>query len=193
MPTHGYGLTIDAFSASPTVTPRAGAAACMSAAWRSPKKGKQCEPEESGYLNSHGTSHETTTRSRRWHHARLRLASVRVPISPRRSFLVHLIAARGALNCDHSSEAIRPHGFCRRRSLRTPDPTCDLIPIPNAARKSNPARAEHTSACGGQNASLVDELSVEGYLLSFGAAEGQRSPAVGGGPAHVAAGGKKLP
>jgi 3-oxoacyl-[acyl-carrier-protein] synthase II len=149
----GYGSTADAFRVTDSHPEGRGAVACMRAALAD----AGLAPEQIGYINAHGTGTEVNDRVETL--AVKQVFGERaygVPVSSSKSMLGHLIAAAGAVELILTVEALRHGVLPPTIHYETPDPTCDLDYVPNAAREQRVDHAMSNSfAFGGQNISLV--------------------------------------
>jgi 3-oxoacyl-[acyl-carrier-protein] synthase II len=149
----GYGSTADAFRITDTHPEGRGATSCI----RLALEDASLNPTDVQYINAHGTSTEVNDKVET-----LAIKTVfgehayKVPVSSTKSMLGHLIAAAGATEAIICLMAIRDNVLPATINYDTPDPTCDLDYIPNAAREARCDIALSNSfGFGGQNISLI--------------------------------------
>jgi 3-oxoacyl-[acyl-carrier-protein] synthase II len=150
----GYGASADAFHITQPEPSGTGAAIAMRMALRDAGE----SPDAVGYINAHGTSTPLNDAAET---AAIKSAlgediAHRVPVSSTKSMTGHLTGAAGALEAGATTLAIH-HGLLPPTiHYRTPDPDCDLDPVPNEARKADISFALSNSfGFGGQNAVLA--------------------------------------
>jgi 3-oxoacyl-[acyl-carrier-protein] synthase II len=150
----GYGTTGDAFRMTDPHPEGRGAIRCIQNAL----KDAGISADQIGYVNAHGTStpanDETETYALK---QALGSAAYRVPVSSTKSMMGHLIAAGGAVELIISIMAMREGVLPPTMNYQTPDPTCDLDYIPNAAREQPGIQnvLSNSFGFGGQNIALI--------------------------------------
>jgi 3-oxoacyl-[acyl-carrier-protein] synthase II len=150
----GYGASADAFHITQPEPSGSGAAIAMRTALRV----AGASPEEVGYINAHGTSTPLNDAAET---AAIKAAlgeevAHRVPVSSTKSMTGHLLGAVGALEAAATTLAVQNGLLPPTIHYRTPDPACDLDPIPNEARAADVTLALSNSfGFGGQNAVLA--------------------------------------
>lgn len=150
---YGYGVSCDGGHITAPDKDGVGAAYAMAQAI----KDARINPEDIGYINTHGTSTqlgdtaETTAMKTVFKdHAKV------VSISSTKSQLGHLLGASGGVELILSLLAIRDGVIPPTINYQTPDPTCDLDYTPNQARQRAISIAMSNSfGFGGHNGSLV--------------------------------------
>ena len=149
----GYGTTADAFRITDTHPEGRGAITCMKMALKDAGKNL----DEIHYINAHGTSTQVNDRVET-----LAIKEVfgqqayKIPVSSTKSMMGHLIAAAGATELIICLMAMRDNVVPPTINYETPDPTCDLDYVPNAAR-DHKVRTILTNSFGfgGQNIALI--------------------------------------
>ncbi len=150
----GYGASADAFHITQPEPTGSGAAIAM----RSALRDAGASPEEVGYINAHGTSTPLNDAAET---AAIKAAlgedvAHRVPVSSTKSMTGHLLGAAGAVEAAATALALRDGVLPPTIHYRTPDPACDLDPVPNEARSAEITLALSNSfGFGGQNAVLA--------------------------------------
>ncbi|MDZ4683505.1 MAG: beta-ketoacyl-ACP synthase II [Planctomycetaceae bacterium] len=149
----GYGSTADAYRVTDVHPEGRGAVACMEMAL----KDAATNPDEIQYINAHGTSTEVNDRVET---LAIKQAfgpkAYDIPVSSIKSMMGHLIAAAGSVEAITCLLCIRDGVVPPTMNYSTPDPSCDLDYVPNAARKHRVRKALSNSfGFGGQNVSLV--------------------------------------
>jgi 3-oxoacyl-[acyl-carrier-protein] synthase II len=149
----GYGSTADAFRITDTHPEGRGASSCI----RQALEDAGLNTTDIHYVNAHGTSTEVNDKVET-----LAIKTVfgdhayKVPVSSAKSMLGHLIAAAGATELIICLMAIRDNVLPPTINYDTPDPSCDLDYIPNAAREARcDAALSNSFGFGGQNISLI--------------------------------------
>jgi 3-oxoacyl-[acyl-carrier-protein] synthase II len=149
----GYGSTADAFRITDTHPEGRGASSCI----RQALDDAGLNSTDIHYVNAHGTSTEVNDKVES-----LAIKTVfgehayKVPVSSTKSMLGHLIAAAGATELIICLMAIQDNVLPPTINYDTPDPTCDLDYIPNAAREARcDAALSNSFGFGGQNISLI--------------------------------------
>jgi 3-oxoacyl-[acyl-carrier-protein] synthase II len=149
----GYGMSGDAYHITQPAEGGDGAFRVM----RKALKDANIEPQQIGYVNSHGTSTgigdaiETQAMKRAFgEHAG------KIPISSTKSMTGHLLGGAGGLEAGISVMALRDQLLPPTINYENPDPACDLDYIPNHARKATVEYALSNSfGFGGTNAALI--------------------------------------
>ncbi len=150
----GYGASADAFHITQPEPSGSGAAIAMRMALRD----AGASPDEVGYINAHGTSTPLNDAAET---AAIKAAlgedvAHRVPVSSTKSMTGHLLGAAGALEAGATTLAVQNGVLPPTIHYTTPDPDCDLDPIPNEARQADVSLALSNSfGFGGQNAVLA--------------------------------------
>jgi nodulation protein E len=130
-----------------------GAARAMQAALRDAK----AAPEDIDYVNAHGTGTTANDRTETLAVRRVFGAGAdRLPVSSTKGVLGHGLGAAGALELAATALAIRHGVIPPTANFEEPDPECNLVVVPNVARKAPVRMAMSNSfAFGGLNAVLV--------------------------------------
>jgi 3-oxoacyl-[acyl-carrier-protein] synthase II len=150
----GYGASADAFHITQPEPSGSGAAIAIRAALRD----AGAEPSDVGYINAHGTSTPLNDAAET---AAIKAAlgeevAHGIPVSSTKSMTGHLTGAAGALEAAATALAVRDGLLPPTIHYRTPDPRCDLDPVPNEARRADVTLALSNSfGFGGQNAVLA--------------------------------------
>lgn len=150
----GYGTTGDAHAMTDPHPDGLGAIQAMKMAMAEAR----LRPEDIGYINAHGTSTRANDSSET---AAIKSAlgerAYKTPVSSSKSMLGHLIAAGGAVELIISIMAMRKNVLPPTINYETPDPSCDLDYVPNAAREIPPIRhvLSNSFGFGGQNITLI--------------------------------------
>jgi 3-oxoacyl-[acyl-carrier-protein] synthase II len=149
----GYGSTADAYRVTDVHPEGRGAVACMEMAL----KDAATNPNEIDYINAHGTSTEVNDRVETLAIKQsFGSQAYKIPVSSIKSMMGHLIAAAGSVEAITCLLCIRDGVIPPTMNYSTPDPSCDLDYVPNAARKQRVRKALSNSfGFGGQNVSLV--------------------------------------
>ena len=149
----GFGGGCDAWRATDPHPEGIGALLAM----RRALKDAGLPPDAVGYVNAHGTSTLEGDRVEALALAKLfgeRLP--RVPVSSTKSMLGHLTVAAGAVEAIATVLSLEEQTLPPTVNQESPDPTCPLDTVPNAAR---PARFDvalsNSFAFGGQTAALL--------------------------------------
>jgi 3-oxoacyl-[acyl-carrier-protein] synthase II len=149
----GYGMSGDAFHITQPAEGGDGAFRVMRKALSDAK----LEPQQIGYVNSHGTSTgigdaiETQAMKRAFGEY-----APKLPISSTKSMTGHLLGGAGGLEAGISVLALRDQILPPTINYENPDPACDLDYIPNHARKTAVEYALSNSfGFGGTNAALI--------------------------------------
>jgi 3-oxoacyl-[acyl-carrier-protein] synthase II len=149
----GYGVSSDAFHLVQPDENGEGAATAMALALAD----AGLRPEEVSYINAHGTSTplndtvETMAIKRVFGEY-----AYKVPISSTKSMIGHGLGASGALEAIACVMTIQASVIHPTINYETPDPTCDLDYVPNAARRQQVRTVLSNSfGFGGQNACLA--------------------------------------
>jgi 3-oxoacyl-[acyl-carrier-protein] synthase II len=149
----GYGMSGDAYHITQPAEGGDGAFRVM----RKALKDANIEPQQVGYVNSHGTSTglgdaiETQAMKRAFGED-----APKIPISSTKSMTGHLLGGAGGLEAGISVLALRDQLLPPTINYENPDPACDLDYIPNHARKAAVEYALSNSfGFGGTNAALV--------------------------------------
>ena len=147
----GYGATSDA---SHLTAPEASG---QSQAIERALQSAGLVPEDIDLVNAHGTStklnDEAETRALRM---ALGTHADRVAVSANKSMLGHTMGASGALELVATLLTLRDGVIPPTINYQTPDPSCDLDYVPNAARSCDVRVAiKNSFAFGGENAVLV--------------------------------------
>jgi 3-oxoacyl-(acyl-carrier-protein) synthase len=148
----GYGIATDiGHITRPSIE---GQTAAMMAALAA----AQVDPSEIHAINAHGTG---TPANDATETAAIKAVfgprAYDIPVSATKSVHGHLLGASGALECLLSLMGMQNGTVLPTMHLSTPDPTCDLDHVPNAARKSASLATmlSNSFAFGGTNAVLV--------------------------------------
>ncbi len=149
----GYGTTADAFRITDTHPEGRGAISCINMALAD----ASLNTDQIDYINAHGTS--TTVNDK------VETLAVRqsfgeyadgIPVSSTKSMTGHLIAAAGATELIICLMTLKHHVVPPTINYETPDPTCDLDYVPNAAREHKCHHVLSNSfGFGGQNVTLI--------------------------------------
>jgi 3-oxoacyl-[acyl-carrier-protein] synthase II len=150
----GYGASADAYHITQPEPSGTGAAIAIRACLRD----AGASPEDIGYINAHGTSTPLNDAAET---AAIKAAlgeeaAHRIPVSSTKSMTGHLTGAAGALEAGATLLAVHDGLLPPTIHYETPDPDCDLDPVPNEARKADVDLALSNSfGFGGQNAVLA--------------------------------------
>ncbi len=149
----GYGTTADAFRITDTHPEGRGATTCINMAL----KDAGLNPTDIDYINAHGTS---TTVNDKVETLAIKQSlgdhAYKVPVSSTKSMMGHLIAAAGATEVIVCLMAMKHGVLPPTINYETPDPTCDLDYIPNAARDAKcTTTLSNSFGFGGQNITLI--------------------------------------
>lgn len=149
----GYGTTADAFRITDTHPEGRGATACIKMALAD----AGMTPTDIHYINAHGTS---TTVNDKVETLSIKQAlgdhAYKVPVSSTKSMTGHLIAAAGATELIICLMAMKHNVAPPTINYTTPDPSCDLDYVPNAARETSiTTTLSNSFGFGGQNITLV--------------------------------------
>lgn len=149
----GYGATGDAYH---VVAPEPEAIG-ISEAMRRALRDARMEPTEIDYVNAHATSTEVGDVAET-----LGVKKVfgehayKLVVSATKSMLGHSIGAAGGVEAIACVMSIRDNVVHPTINYDTPDPSCDLDYVPNAARPMKvDAAMSNSFGFGGQNASLI--------------------------------------
>ncbi len=147
----GFGMTSDAYNiALPEPDGRWAAAAIEEAL-----KDAQLNPENIGYINTHGTSTKVNDRVETIAIHRV-FKNRSVPVSSNKSMIGHTLGAAGAVEAAATVLALHHAILPPTINYETKDPECDLDVIPNKAREvSINAAISNAFGFGGQNGVLV--------------------------------------
>lgn len=150
----GYGATADAFHVTAPHEQGEGGAAAIRMALQS----AGANPDEVGYISTHGTgtplNDQAETRA-------IKAAfgadlAYKVPVSSTKSMTGHMMGATGALEAIFCVLAVRDGILPPTIHYETPDPECDLDYIPNQAREKKIDLAiSNAFGFGGHNAVLA--------------------------------------
>jgi 3-oxoacyl-(acyl-carrier-protein) synthase len=117
----------------------------------------QLQPEQLGYINSHGSSTrlndmtETTA-----YKSAFGEQAYHIPISATKSLIGHSQGAASAIETIVTSLVLEHQIIPPTTNLKHPDPLCDLDYVPNTARQAAVEVAlTHSSGFGGVNSALV--------------------------------------
>jgi 3-oxoacyl-[acyl-carrier-protein] synthase II len=150
----GYGASADAFHITQPEPSGSGAAIAIRMALRD----AGASPSDVGYINAHGTSTPLNDAAET---AAIKAAlgedvARGIPVSSTKSMTGHLTGAAGALEAGATTLALYNGLLPPTIHYHTPDPDCDLDPIPNEARAADVTLALSNSfGFGGQNAVLA--------------------------------------
>jgi 3-oxoacyl-[acyl-carrier-protein] synthase II len=149
----GHAATADAFHITAPAEDGNGGARAMRQAMLAAK----VNPDEVGYINSHGTA---TQLNDVMETKAIKTAfgdyAYKVPISSTKSMTGHMMGATGALEAIFCVQALREGVVPPTIHYRTPDPDCDLDYVPNEAREVKATVALNNSfGFGGHNGVLV--------------------------------------
>ena len=149
----GYGTTADAFRITDTHPEGRGAITCIKMALKDAGK----NPADIDYITAHGTSTQVNDKVETLAiKEALGEVAYKIPVSSTKSMTGHLIAAAGATELIICLLAMRDGVVPPTINYETPDPSCDLDYVPNAAREKK-CRTVLTNSFGfgGQNISLI--------------------------------------
>jgi 3-oxoacyl-[acyl-carrier-protein] synthase II len=147
----GYGASADAFHITAPDPKGSGAAQAIKRALADAGE----EPEGVQYVNAHGTSTQLNDASetRALKSALGEEVAHSVPVSSTKSMTGHMLGAAGAVEAAVLALTIQRGVIPPTIHYRTPDPDCDLDPVPNEARETKVDFAISNSfGFGGQNA-----------------------------------------
>ena len=149
----GYGASADAYHITQPAPDGAGAASAM----RMALQRAGVAPEETDYINAHGTS---TPLNDRYETQAMKTVfgeeAYKIPISSTKSMTGHLLGAGGALEAAFCVLAISNWVIPPTTNLEFPDPDCDLDYTPHLPRRGRIKTAMSNSfGFGGHNASLI--------------------------------------
>ncbi len=149
----GYGTTADAFRITDTHPEGRGATSCIKMALAD----ANLNTDKIDYINAHGTS---TTVNDKVETLAIRQTfgehADNVPVSSTKSMTGHLIAAAGATELIVCLMTLKHNIVPPTINYETPDPTCDLDYVPNAAREHEcQTVASNSFGFGGQNITLI--------------------------------------
>jgi 3-oxoacyl-[acyl-carrier-protein] synthase II len=147
----GYGASADAFHITAPDPKGAGAALAITRALADAGE----EPEAVQYVNAHGTSTQLNDASetRALKSALGEEVAHSVPVSSTKSMTGHMLGAAGAVEAAVLALTIQRGVIPPTIHYRTPDPDCDIDPVPNEAREAKVDFAISNSfGFGGQNA-----------------------------------------
>ncbi|MDP9242389.1 MAG: beta-ketoacyl-ACP synthase II [Actinomycetota bacterium] len=147
----GYGASADAFHITAPDPKGSGAAQAIKRALAD----AGVEPEGVQYVNAHGTSTQLNDASetRALKSALGEEVAHSVPVSSTKSMTGHMLGAAGAVEAAVLALTIQRGVIPPTIHYRTPDPDCDLDPVPNEARETKVDFAISNSfGFGGQNA-----------------------------------------
>ena len=149
----GYGANGDAYHITSPSPDGDGAARCIDLAL----KDAGIKPEETDYINAHGTSTEYNDINETQAIKRVfGEQAYKIPISSTKSMTGHLLGAAGAVEGVYSVLALFHGTIPPTINHDTPDPLCDLDYVPNQARKASLEVALSNSfGFGGTNACVV--------------------------------------
>jgi 3-oxoacyl-[acyl-carrier-protein] synthase II len=150
----GYGTTADAFRITDTHPEGRGATTCIKMALADAGR----NPEDIHYINAHGTSTQVNDKVETLAIKQSLGEDIarKVPVSSTKSMMGHLIAAAGATELIVCLMTLADGVVPPTINYETPDPTCDLDYIPNAARDRKCRTVLSNSfGFGGQNISLI--------------------------------------
>lgn len=147
----GYGLSCDA---SHMTNPQEdGIAECM----RNALKEANLAPEDIDYINAHGTGtlHNDKTECAAIKHV-FGSRYKKIPVSSIKSMLGHTMGAASAIEAIATCLTVKNDIIPPTINYETPDPECDIDPVPNKTRKQRVDTALNNGfAFGGNNACLV--------------------------------------
>ena len=149
----GFGSSDDAYHQVMPEEAGTGAALAVEAALRD----ADIAPDEVGYINAHGTSTPLNDKAET---AALKHAlgehAYRVPISSTKSMTGHVLGGAGAIEAVATVLCLTRGVLHPTINYETADPDCDLVYIPNVARKKDVDIAiSENFGFGGQNAVVV--------------------------------------
>ena len=149
----GYGATADAYHVTAPQENGEGGAAAIRMALAS----AQANPEETGYINAHGTgtplNDQAETKAIKSAFGDL---AYKIPVSSTKSMTGHMMGATGALEAVFCAQAVREGVLPPTINYETPDPLCDLDYVPNQAREAKVSLAvSNAFGFGGHNAVLA--------------------------------------
>ncbi len=149
----GYGTTADAFRITDTHPEGRGATSCIKMALAD----ANLNTDKIDYINAHGTS---TTVNDKVETLAIRQTfgehADNIPVSSTKSMTGHLIAAAGATELIVCLMTLKHNIVPPTINYETPDPTCDLDYVPNAAREHEcNTVASNSFGFGGQNITLI--------------------------------------
>jgi len=149
----GYGMSGDAYHMTAPDPEGRGAASCMALSL----KDAGIKPEETDYINAHGTSTlyndriETLAIKNVFKHYAKKMA-----VSSTKSVTGHLLGAAGGVELIASILTIKNNIIPPTINYETPDPECDLDYVPNKPREKKVDIAMSNSlGFGGHNATLI--------------------------------------
>jgi 3-oxoacyl-[acyl-carrier-protein] synthase II len=154
----GYGASDDAFHI--TAPDPKGSGAALAMAWALRDAGE--EPSAISYVNAHGTSTQLNDAAET---AAIRAVlgdevAHRVPVSSTKSMTGHMLGAAGAVEGAACALAISTGVVPPTIHYETPDPDCDLDPVPNESRELDVRFALSNSfGFGGHNAVVAFRAS----------------------------------
>ncbi len=117
----------------------------------------QLQPEQLGYINSHGSSTRLNDMTETIaYKSAFGEQAYRIPISATKSLIGHSQGAASALETIVTSLVLERQIIPPTINLEHPDPLCDLDYVPNIARQATvKAALTHSSGFGGVNSALV--------------------------------------
>ncbi len=117
----------------------------------------QLQPEDLGYINSHGSSTRLNDMTETIaYKSAFGEQAYRIPISATKSLIGHSQGAASALETIVTSLVLEHQIIPPTINLEHPDPLCDLDYVPNIARQATvKAALTHSSGFGGVNSALV--------------------------------------
>src|SRR3954447_14136102 len=150
----GYGASADAFHITAPDPKGSGAALAIERALAD----AGAEPQDVQYVNAHGTSTQLNDASetRALKSALGEEIAHDVPVSSTKSMTGHMLGAAGAVEAAVLALTVGRGVIPPTIHYKTPDPDCDLDPVPNEAREASVEFAISNSfGFGGQNAVLA--------------------------------------
>lgn len=149
----GYGSSSDASHISQPSSDGAGAAKAIRAALQD----AALQVEDIDYINAHGTSTKMNDDAET---AAIKAVfgeyAYQIPVSSTKSMHGHLLGAAGTLEAIICLQSLRANKLPPTINLQTPDPSCDLDYVPNAARTAELRTAMSNGfGLGGHNATII--------------------------------------
>jgi len=150
----GYGASADAFHITAPDPKGSGAALAIEHALED----AGVEPQDVQYVNAHGTSTplNDASETRALKSALGEDVAHEVPVSSTKSMTGHMLGAAGAVETAVLALTVQRGVIPPTIHYKTPDPDCDLDPVPNEAREASVELAISNSfGFGGQNAVIA--------------------------------------
>ncbi|MCL1923650.1 MAG: beta-ketoacyl-ACP synthase II [Propionibacteriaceae bacterium] len=155
----GYANTCDAYHMTAPHPEAEGSAAMIRGAFAE----AGMTPDESLYINAHGTSTPLNDKTETLAIKKaLGEMATKVAISSTKSMTGHMLGAAGAVETIACLQALRTGIIPPTVGLTNPDPDCDLDYVPGVAREAHPQTALTISlGFGGHNAGLLMKSGVK--------------------------------